>query len=665
MNRYKPDEIINLRPLTFLCGPNYDEKDKRDRRTILRKYLSNCKFDVTQDGKQYLIQPFALVIDNLFNNLELESTKNITLIEEIVAACSFKNYVFIDTMSTALELGLFANSYSQNKVTALLPKDYELFRPSIGYFVTQTVIKSQNISLCTYRNRRVNKIIKEEQGKKVLFENLIAFQNSNVPDAIKREITKDFNENINSFRISLAFTQNEQESNKIIFVVKENKIYFIIPPLILFYLVETYKEEKTIKTKLERYWGKYVCACRTDLIADYFLLKKERKEIVLDSPFKYRIEDVIDNMAYVIEAIKHRNTGYQQSFTRLKYSLFQMSWETEIKRFYELLGFTRKEYNSLQVLSNKIAKGIVSKNLIINNKKRKIDMYASNSEGFELRKFHVRLLEQLQKLIVLTEYSFAYKKSHSTIMCVEKHINSKYFLKIDIKNFFNSISKNEMNKIFKCHFCDKPEESYEQNLVQKKGKYRSTIIKSWDEVSGILDLCFVKGKLPLGLVSSPIMSNMYLDFFDKRFHEKYPELIYTRYSDDMLISSMQPIEYDQIIYYISNELKYLKLKINKEKLRKQKICNIGDHVKFLGLNIVLDGVNGNYITVGKKYIQAVCKKICAFEAGNKEVIQSELLGEIEYIKSVGIRDYAYLFKIYNIKTGKNLDICKIRNSFKY
>lgn len=65
---------------------------------------------------------------------------------------------FIDTMSTALDLGLFANSYLQNKVTALLPKDYDLFRPSIGCIVTQTIIKSHNISLCIYRNRRINKI---------------------------------------------------------------------------------------------------------------------------------------------------------------------------------------------------------------------------------------------------------------------------------------------------------------------------------------------------------------------------------------------------------------------------------------------------------------------------------------------------------------------------
>ncbi|MFQ9702271.1 MAG: hypothetical protein ACLR0U_07985 [Enterocloster clostridioformis] len=35
------------------------------------------------------------------------------------------------------------------------------------------------------------------------------------------------------------------------------------------------------------------------------------------------------------------------------------------------------------------------------------------------------------------------------------------------------------------------------------------------------------------MVTSPILSNIYMDFFDERFHDNYPGLIYTRYSDDM------------------------------------------------------------------------------------------------------------------------------------
>lgn len=49
-------------------------------------------------------------------------------------------------------------------------------------------------------------------------------------------------------------------------------------------------------------------------------------------------------------------------------------------------------------------------------------------------------------------------------MCIKQHITSKYFLKIDIKDFFNTISKGQMNKILKCHLCYDPKQAYEDNI---------------------------------------------------------------------------------------------------------------------------------------------------------------------------------------------------------
>lgn len=184
MNR-TPEEIINLRPLVFLCGPLYDPADKKDRRKILRQYLTGFKTTLSYNGKDYVIEPFALIIDKVFNTEDLEKHQNIALIEEVIAACAYKNYIFIDTMSTALELGLFANSYSQNRTTALLPKDYRLFKPAIGYFVEQTIKKSDNITLCIYGNKRINKFI--EGGKRVI-ENLVAFKSNQIPSEIERDI---------------------------------------------------------------------------------------------------------------------------------------------------------------------------------------------------------------------------------------------------------------------------------------------------------------------------------------------------------------------------------------------------------------------------------------------------------------------------------------------
>ena len=85
-------------------------------------------------------------------------------------------------------------------------------------------------------------------------------------------------------------------------------------------------------------------------------------------------------------------------------------------------------------------------------------------------------------------------------------------------------------------------------------------------IKEITDICFVNGQLALGMVTSPILSNIYMDFFDARFHDKYPELVYTRYSDDILISSGKWFDYKSILNFIAKELCYLELEMNEHKV---------------------------------------------------------------------------------------------------
>ena len=94
MNR-TPEEVINLRPLVFLCGPLYDPSDKKDRRKILRQYLTGYKTTLSYNGKDYVIEPFALIIDKVFNTEDLENNQNIALIEEVIAACAYLSLIHI------------------------------------------------------------------------------------------------------------------------------------------------------------------------------------------------------------------------------------------------------------------------------------------------------------------------------------------------------------------------------------------------------------------------------------------------------------------------------------------------------------------------------------------------------------------------------------------
>lgn len=655
MNR-TPEEIINLRPLVFLCGPLYDPADKKDRRKILRQYLTGFKTTLSYNGKDYVIEPFALIIDNVFNTEDLEKHQNIALIEEVIAACAYKNYIFIDTMSTALELGLFANSYSQNRTTALLPKDYRLFKPAIGYFVEQTIKKSDNITLCIYGNKRINKFI--DGGKRVI-ENLVAFKSNQIPGEIERDIKKDFSKGIESFILRIEFTTDIKDTEKILYQVSANGIGMVIPPRILFYLVETFGSINDIKNALLDYFEYYECEKNKELVIMSILIRKELCTLDLASPFEYSIIDVIGSMSYFIEKLKTR-AAFHQNYERLRYAPIKR-WRAR-KRFsaYELFGMDIMEMRQMQSLFgyNK-KKSVISKNLLINGKKRKIKMYSCTSEGFALRSFHLKLMKQLQKLIELQPYSYAYRKDRSIFMCMNQHIDSKFFLKIDIKDFFNSISKGKMNKILKCHLCYDSKQAYEDNVIRRRSRYLGEYVKEWLGIKEITDICFVNGRLALGMVTSPILSNIYMDFFDERFHDNYPGLIYTRYSDDILISSGKWFDYKSILNFIAKELCYLELEMNEHKVGFYKLKQAGDHIKFLGLNIV-QGQEENYITVGKQYIKDVCSNISQYEKKIGLLKKSQIIGQIEYIKFISDRDYLQLQKIYRIKNHKDLKVEELK-----
>ncbi|GAA6444392.1 hypothetical protein K170097C1_27830 [Hungatella effluvii] len=104
---------------------------------------------------------------------------------------------------------------------------------------------------------------------------------------------------------------------------------------------------------------------------------------------------------------------------------------------------------------------------------------------------------------------------------------------------------------------------------------------------------------------------------------------------------------------------YLELEINEHKVGFYKLKQAGDHIKFLGLNIV-QGPEENYITVGKQYIKDVCSNISQYEKKIGLLKKSQIIGQIEYIKFISDRDYLQLQKIYRIKNHKDLNMEELK-----
>lgn len=112
-------------------------------------------------------------------------------------------------------------------------------------------------------------------------------------------------------------------------------------------------------------------------------------------------------------------------------------------------------------------------------------------------------------------------KGRSYIDFLEEHIGHEYFLRLDIKDFFDSIT--------------------EDSLIENLQSFAEE-----DIINDIVELCTWKGKVPQGFVTSPAVSNLIFRRTDQRirkycrayFREMKREIFYTRYADDMLFSSI-------------------------------------------------------------------------------------------------------------------------------
>lgn len=141
------------------------------------------------------------------------------------------------------------------------------------------------------------------------------------------------------------------------------------------------------------------------------------------------------------------------------------------------------------------------------------------------------------KLRVLPhDAAFAYVKQRSCKDALVRHqqAQSKWFLKLDIKDFFPSCNTEfihkQLSKIFPFS------EIYKDPLVQLNSL-----------MENIIDICLLNGSLPQGTPISPLLTNLLMIPLDYKIQHllwqaRGKKFVYTRYADDILISS--PFDFD-------------------------------------------------------------------------------------------------------------------------
>lgn len=216
------------------------------------------------------------------------------------------------------------------------------------------------------------------------------------------------------------------------------------------------------------------------------------------------------------------------------------------------------------------------------------------------------------------------------IAFLSPHIGRKYFLRLDIKNFFGSITKEMVANTF---------QEYLQNP---------------DILEYFVEICTLNNHLPQGAVTSPAVSNViftrvdqrilkYCQAFDIVYNgiERLPEDIsYTRYADDMLFSSNY-FDFSKNYYFvgmINNILKSCHFAINVEKTK-------------MGTDqIVLTGhVLGDDIHLSRKKLYSINKILFYFSkeqeySGKKYRINKSIFCNPNWISEINA---------LNIKDGRN------------
>jgi len=224
----------------------------------------------------------------------------------------------------------------------------------------------------------------------------------------------------------------------------------------------------------------------------------------------------------------------------------------------------------------------------------------------------------------------SYRQGRNAYTAVEKHANSKYFFQTDIQNFFSSITTEIVGSVLDKNLS---------NAISDIHNYKDQL----------LNFIVVNNTLPVGFPTSPSITNTCLYDFDNAL-ESYclkKGIIYTRYSDDIILSSNN-INLNNIENIVSE---YLELFFNDKLLlntNKTKHTHKGKKIKILGMVV---------LPCGKVSVDMKLKKqleiLFYFYINDKEKFEdyltnkfkgelSTISGQLDYINTV---DQSYLDKL--------------------
>lgn len=244
-----------------------------------------------------------------------------------------------------------------------------------------------------------------------------------------------------------------------------------------------------------------------------------------------------------------------------------------------------------------------------------------------LKKF---LLDRVHPIATAFEYGNSIQKNAMI------HCDQNTILKLDLKNFFQSITYKRVLSYFK-------RQGYPDNLA---------IMLS--------HLCTLNGHLPQGAVTSPRLSNLIQYNFDYNLYRYCSRkgLHVTRYADDITISGYINKDIaDEIIKYCEQRLSNINLKLNKEKTK-----IIYKHQRQTVTGIVVNKKLNIPITLRRKLRQTMYYLIKFGEINHVVITKKDiykLLGQINFVYETSRHNMItniefYKYRQYLIELQKNI-----------
>jgi RNA-directed DNA polymerase len=229
-------------------------------------------------------------------------------------------------------------------------------------------------------------------------------------------------------------------------------------------------------------------------------------------------------------------------------------------------------------------------------------------------------LQNLLKTVPINNCATAFTSNKSYLNFLEPHKNNYNFLRLDIKSFFHSISKNllldSLTPYFEDSYVDKGET---QKLIEAFiNMVTYTIPASSNNEKH-------KGKtvIPIGFKTSPLISNIVFRKIDIliQAHCKIHKTTYTRYADDMLFSST--IKNNNLNKEIFTKIIKEIIESNNFKLNLNKTIYSKHTISLNGYFIKNEVYENNHIGISNKKTDTIKKII--YKINNGDTPESILL----------------------------------------